>query len=213
MSDVPRGAVVIWLAALAVFVALALLASAHDTFPGDGWLVQRIQEFDWKPWTQAMDLTEDLAQMPLIALITPAAAIIGLLFVPRLSALLIPATLLFRPLNPLLKDLVERPRPSPDDVHVAPGQPGDFSFPSGHAMAAMLLYGLLFYLATVHVKRAWARVPLQLACAWVIVVTGFERVYSGSHWPSDVLGGYLIGALIMGALAAVDRLVNTRRAR
>lgn len=213
MNNVPRLATVMWLAALAVFVVISLLAAAHETFTGDVWVAQRIQEFDWKPWTDAMDQTEDLAQMPLIAFITPAAALVALLFVPPLSAVLVPVTLLFRPLNPLLKDLVERPRPSPDEIHVAPGQPGDFSFPSGHAMGAMLLYGLLFYLATAHIKQAWVRIPVQIACAWVIAVTGIERVYSGSHWPSDVLGGYLAGALIVGALAAVDRLVNARRAR
>lgn len=213
MNNLPRLATVAWLAALAAFVAMALFASAHETLPGDVWLAQRIQEFDSEPWTEAMDQTEDLAQVPLIAFITPAAALTALLLVPPLSAVLVPVTLLFRPLNPFLKELIERPRPSSDEIDVAPGQPDDFSFPSGHAMAAVLLYGLLFYLAIVHVKRPWVRIPVQIACAWVIIVTGIERVYSGSHWPSDVLGGYLLGALIVGALAAVDRLVNARAAR
>ncbi len=103
-----------------------------------------------------------------------------------------------------LKEVVERPRPSPALVSVDQ-QPGDFSFPSGHANTALVLYGLIIYLAAVYVPNPWLRVPLQGFCLWVIIGNGLQRVYVGHHWPSDVLGGYYLGALVLAVLIAVER--------
>jgi undecaprenyl-diphosphatase len=127
------------------------------------------------------------------------------------QALLIGAALLGRLANGLLKEIVGRPRPSLSLVE-ADGQPSSLSFPSGHAEGTMLLWGLLFYFATVYVKDARLRLPAQALSVWVIVGTGLERIYVGHHWPSDVLGGFWAGALILGVLIAVERVVRRQRA-
>jgi undecaprenyl-diphosphatase len=114
-----------------------------------------------------------------------------------------------RLLNSGLKEVIERPRPSPDLLG-ASDQPSSFSFPSGHAEGALVLYGLLFYFAALYVRNIWLRLPVQAACLWVILFTGMERVYSGHHWPSDVLGGFYFGALVLTALIAFDRLALSR---
>ena len=67
------------------------------------------------------------------------------------------------------------------------------------------MFGLLFYLVSVHVQQAALRVALQVGCAWVVVVTGLERVYVGHHWPSDVLGGFLAGGLFLALFAWLHR--------
>lgn len=67
------------------------------------------------------------------------------------------------------------------------------SFPSGHAQTSLVSMG---YLALV-VRRRWFTV---FATIWVALI-GLSRVYLGQHWPTDVLGGWLIGALLLsGAL-------------
>jgi undecaprenyl-diphosphatase len=68
------------------------------------------------------------------------------------------------------------------------------SFPSGHAMASMVVFGLLAYLiATATTDRRLRRSTLLL-CGVLIALIGFSRIYLGVHYLSDVIGGYLLGA-------------------
>ena len=105
-----------------------------------------------------------------------------------------------------VKELIERPRPSPDIVHVS-NPDSSFAFPSGHAEGAMLLYGLVFYFVTLYLPKSRFRLALQAACLWIIVGTGLQRIYTGAHWPSDVLGAYYLGLLVVAAVIALDRFV------
>ncbi len=80
------------------------------------------------------------------------------------------------------------------------------SFPSGHVMGAVMLYGLLFFLAREIRNRPLALV-VQSFSMGIILVVGFARVWYGAHWPSDVLGAYALGGLILvGILAAYQRI-------
>jgi undecaprenyl-diphosphatase len=109
--------------------------------------------------------------------------------------------------NWALKVTIERPRPSAEHVRFE-SQPDSFSFPSGHAESAFLLYGLIFYFASIHIHDWRWRLPVQIACVVIIILSGIERVYVGHHWPSDVIGGYYIGALILAGLITVHQLAT-----
>ncbi|MFF4834150.1 phosphatase PAP2 family protein [Streptomyces sp. NPDC001315] len=93
-----------------------------------------------------------------------------------------------------LKAAVDRSRPvwrdPVDSAHYA-------AFPSGHAMTATVVCGLLLWLFHSHgAGRALWRTALTLALLSVAGV-GLTRVWLGVHWASDVVGGWLLGALVV----------------
>ncbi|WP_121020590.1 phosphatase PAP2 family protein [Helicobacter vulpis] len=89
-----------------------------------------------------------------------------------------------------LKLWVARPRPSTNgEVALAHG----FSYPSGHALAASLFYGSLLVLICMgsgSARTKWTWGLILLSWIWLMMYT---RVYLGVHYPSDVLGGFLMG--------------------
>ncbi|ANP56885.1 hypothetical protein AVL59_30110 [Streptomyces griseochromogenes] len=105
---------------------------------------------------------------------------------------------------------VDRPRPTwPDPVDSAHYA----AFPSGHAMTATVVCGLLLRL----LNRFGADRFLWRAAVTVAVVSvagvGLTRVWLGVHWPSDVVGGWLFGALVVAVAVAVYEWPRGGRAR
>lgn len=89
-----------------------------------------------------------------------------------------------------------------------------FSFPSGHAMASIVFYGLVAYWLIRNSKR-WLEwlliIPIFLM---IVVVIGFSRIYLGVHYPSDVLGGYIGGfAWLIAAISSVELFQRWRHNR
>ena len=193
----------LWLVALAGFAVLSGFAAAYDRFPADVWLAHRLQEIDAAAFVRAVDWAEDLSDTPLLFVVWLGGA--GtLLAARRWEGILLLVSGLGRLVNAGVKELVDRPRPS-DDLVIVMERPESSAFPSGHADGAIVLYGLLFYLITILVPQRGLRLLGQAACLWVILFTGLERVHTGAHWPSDVVGGYYLGALMLAALIAAQR--------
>ncbi|TPQ16790.1 phosphatase PAP2 family protein [Streptomyces sporangiiformans] len=102
-----------------------------------------------------------------------------------------------------LKAAIGRDRPVwPDPVDSAHYA----AFPSGHALTAAVVCGLLLWLLRLYdAGRVLWRVALTLAAVSVLGV-GLTRIWLGVHWPTDVLGGWLLGALIVAlAVASYER--------
>jgi undecaprenyl-diphosphatase len=101
----------------------------------------------------------------------------------------------------LLKAAVDRDRP--DFERLVPGNGP--SFPSGHVMAAMALWGLLPLVVSLYTRRRdvwWGSVAVA---ATIIGGIAASRVYLGVHWFSDVVGGLLAGAIfLLGVQALYD---------
>jgi undecaprenyl-diphosphatase len=96
-------------------------------------------------------------------------------------------------LDELLKEAIRRPRP-PYAFAILQGH--SFSFPSGHAMASLIAYGMAAYvLALFWKKRSSARIVVIFTSLILVLAIGISRLYLGVHYFSDVVAGYAAGAV------------------
>jgi undecaprenyl-diphosphatase len=180
---------------LACAVALCLLARFHESFPGDEAVVHWVETWRHPTITDFMKAVSLIGDSWILVGIAGALAI-GLLAVGRRREGLVSAGalgLLF--LSPLLKWLIDRPRPPADLLVTDPLTTP--SFPSGHAYQSLIVFALLIGLVAVFVNRTWLCRSLQVLLVSLILAIGLSRIYLGVHWPSDVLGGYVIGVFVL----------------
>jgi undecaprenyl-diphosphatase len=87
-----------------------------------------------------------------------------------------------------------------------------YSFPSGHATMAAVIFGILAVLVS-HAMGRWGRAVVYAMCALVVVAIAYSRVYLGAHWLSDVLTGLVFGTVMMAAFGVAVEAVPPRRIR
>jgi len=96
-------------------------------------------------------------------------------------------------MNQLLKHTIRRIRPD----HIRLIKENGFSYPSGHAMISIALYGCLLYLIYKKIKNKYLKISLIVLLTFVIMGIGTSRIYVGVHYPSDILGGYTLALMIL----------------
>jgi undecaprenyl-diphosphatase len=91
-------------------------------------------------------------------------------------------------------------RKRPDFILDGQSAPPLSSYPSGHVVLAMAVYGILAYL-WIRVATSWLeRVTAGVLALAIVCVTGLARLRLGTHWPSDVIASFIIGVAWLAAL-------------
>ena len=117
------------------------------------------------------------------------------------------------------KNNLTHPAPPPTVVHhdgpsitdlFASATAAHNSFPSGHMMRTVLVFGLLAFVIRRLAPAGWPRTVAAPAAIAIVVLMAFDRLYLDVHWESDVLGGLLLGAI--GLVSATVWLDRPRRA-
>ena len=93
-------------------------------------------------------------------------------------------------LNYVLKILFSRNRPADINLIVETG----FSFPSGHAMMSLGIYGFLIYLLLLSDKNKISKIIGTCFLILLIFLIGISRIYLGVHYATDVIAGFVISA-------------------
>ncbi|MDP1624986.1 MAG: phosphatase PAP2 family protein [bacterium] len=97
------------------------------------------------------------------------------------------------------KQLVESPRPYWNDTQVVQYVVDeDFGMPSGHAVVSVVILGWLWW-------RHPKSIILSAAVPFFILMVGLSRVYLGLHYPSQVIAGWVLGALLLWLFLWLDR--------
>jgi len=75
--------------------------------------------------------------------------------------------------------------------------PESYSFPSGHALAAMDYFGILGFIVVLEARKVSTRIWVSILCVVAILAVSFSRVYLGVHWFGDILASWFLGAAWM----------------
>ncbi|WP_051773583.1 phosphatase PAP2 family protein [Streptomyces sp. NRRL S-237] len=160
------------------------------THPSVTRFMRVLSDWVWDPWTMR-------------ALAAVACVLLWWRGDRRRALLVALVTLAASVLQQGLKLLVGRDRPVWSD----PVDSAQYAaYPSGHAMTATVVCGLLLWLLP---RRPPGRAPgARVVVAWTVAVVsvlgvGFTRVYLGVHWPSDVLAGWLLGVALVALATSV----------
>ena len=204
-------ATALWLVGLALLVLLSINAHRYPEFPLDVPLASFIQSLHQPALKAFVNFASDV-NWPRPAGIIAICIIVALALLRRFRAAICAAISGFGAdfVNVTLNGIVARPRPNNVHIQVV-AHLGLHSFPSGHVTHVVAFYGFLLYFCIRQMQlhpawRPWLWVPAVI-CLYFIIFIGPSRVLQGEHWPSDVLGSYLIGALLLTIAIALYHLM------
>jgi len=180
---------------------LAWIVTATEPTRLDGVLLRFVAEHRTRWLTKSMQVVTWLGSRWILG---PLVIVVGGIFVlgrrdwrpgSRLVAALVGAA----GLHSLLGHVVARPRPPARlwiDAYTGP------SFPSLHATLTIAVYGMLSAILA-HDRSPRTQVLIWSLAGLVTLTVGASRVYLGAHWPTDILGGYALGAAWLSFLVAL----------
>lgn len=182
-----------WLWQLSLGCALLFCVDAYYVLSGFYTFIDRaielfVQGFPWGPVVYVFAATNSIAGIWQLAVGLALAAVMAvwdrragwLMFIGAGASLI----------DNLVKVLVARHRPPSDLVHVLSPETG-YSFPSGHAVFYTWVAVMLASALAPRLRPA-LRPLLWMAAGALILVACTARVYEGVHWPTDVIGGFLL---------------------
>ncbi len=193
------------IAALSIFAVLAVASYTTAFFSFDLVVTRGIQSLASPFMTAFMVFISWFGYMPQATIVPILLALVFWFFGFRWEGLMLFVTSVFvATLNLLVKILIQRPRPSATVVDVIQTATG-FSFPSGHVMGYVALFGFLLFLAFTLFKRSPLRTLMIAASILMIILVAPSRIYLGDHWFSDTIAAYLLGSLGLTACIAFYR--------
>ncbi len=202
------GALSVSLIALLCFMLLALAVQGTQPTWFDVRVRDAVHAWSSSVGTQVMLYTTQLGAIVALTFLS-AGVILGFLFLRlgRAAALMAANMVGAWIWNDFLKEFFHRARPEP---FFGLPPPGDYSFPSGHSLCSFCFYGMMTALFVARVRNGFARAVIVAVATLIIAGVGLSRVYLGVHYPTDVLGGWLIGLCWISFLLIFDKREEPR---
>jgi undecaprenyl-diphosphatase len=229
-----RVEVFLWIICLIVLVISCFMIHVHpQPYPVDIATTQTLTQVQNVHWASSLLQFPSILNNPIPAAIALTVWFLGLLLMGAISklrgkspirwfqaaVLLVVAVTFSAAMNTVIDTLVNRPRPNSNTApirHNTVNVPYP-TFPSGHTEHDLVFYGFLLYLSFTKPVREWRYrwllIPLQLYAVFDILSIGVSRIMVEEHWLTDVLGGYLEGALELYLFIVLFRWVTAWLAR
>ena len=192
------------------FAVLTLLVKTMPSFTIDLQITRAIQMVNFPPFAWLMSLISWPGFGPQSVIITVLVIVLIYAFGLHWETVMSLVAAIFSTLiNVLVKDLIQRPRPTSALVNVF-ATLNSYSFPSGHVMFYLGFFGFIAFLAFSLLKPSIKRTLILVFIGILVVLVGPSRIYLGEHWASDVLGSYLLGSLTLAATIQIYLWGKTR---
>jgi membrane-associated phospholipid phosphatase len=182
----------------AVFLVFAIDAAVR--FPGRFDIetikfVQRVNIDQLHTWMDMLGLLTDSAGAVVAWAVTLVIFTLLRWWLPVFGVLAIPLGGVVN--ETISRVLIHRTRPHLDELRHVSQNFEERSFPSGHVVGAILLYGFIWWVVGGRIRFTPVRRVIRMVCALIVLLSGFDRVWSGAHWPSDVAGAYALGLALL----------------
>lgn len=191
-----------------LFFGITVLIGDHQIIAFDNGITDRITGLESIQLTKTMMFFTMIGSGLPVTIITLGAAALFFYLGYRKELIIFAGVIIGSAiLNVTLKLVFHRARPTVHRIIEANG----YSFPSGHSMGAFTLYGIMTFFLWKHLPSRLSRSIVLLLGIGMVVMIGMSRVYLGVHYPSDVIGGYLIsGAWLLMTISFYQRFLEVR---
>lgn len=175
-----------------IFIIWTILVITNNLTLFDDKIYQFIISFQNDTLTNIMKVITSLAN-PLTIVSLCLISLLSLIWKYKASIYLIIVTIITTLFNFLTKNIVLRTRPN----HLRLIEETGYSFPSGHAMGSIAFYGFIIFLLSKSKINKNLKIFLSVIIGLTIFLIGISRIYVGVHYPSDIIGGFLLGYIIL----------------
>lgn len=206
----PGVAAACWLSMLATFVAFASAAATGNGVVADVWLTERVQDLRGAPVAEVLfGVAADAGSFEAVAIVAAALAAVLAARGYRWQAVAVAGVVAMRLLQLAVRGIDGWGGGGAlGEGHVTPGG----GYPSGHVLGQVLVYGFLIAFAP-RLFGLRTTVAVRAACLALIAFGGGQRIYTGAHWPSEVLGGALLAGLYLLPVLRIEASVRVWQQR
>ena len=170
--------------------AVAIYVAGHPFIPEDAVVERDVQATSWGPLALTFPIFSWIGDAK--GAILEAIIFVAILLFNRRAWIIAAGAALTGLWYVGLAHLIIRPRPTTAQVLQVTEHPSASSFPSGHTMFIVTITAVLMLCFGHRFLPRWGVIVGWVLAGMIVVANGISRIYTGAHWPTDVVAGILI---------------------